>query len=74
MKTLTGKTITLKAFASETIENVKAKIQNEEGIPPDQQQLSFSGEVLKDERSLGDYNVEENDILKLVLKFTGKHL
>lgn len=71
VKTLTGKTIELTVALTDTVQSVKAQLQDKEGIPPDQQRLIYAGKQLEDALKLSEYSITDNATVHLVLRLRG---
>ena len=71
VKTLSGKTVSIECEESDKIEDVKAKIEEKEGVPVDQQRLIFAGKQLDGQKTLQECGINEGDSLSMVLRLRG---
>lgn len=74
IKTLIDKTLTIIVSKEDTVENLKLKIENREGISPDRQRIIYGGKQLEDGRTLEDYNITKDATLFLTIRLLGGHI
>ena len=74
IKTLTGKTLCLSVNSNDTVNEIKQKIQQKEGIPLEQQRLVFNGKQLEDGNTIADYGIQADSSIHLVLRLRGGNI
>lgn len=71
VKTLTGKEIEVDVEPKEKVIKIKERVEEKEGIPPQQQRLIFGGKQMNDDKTIGEFNIEGGSVLHLVLALRG---
>ncbi|XP_016098462.1 NEDD8 isoform X2 [Sinocyclocheilus grahami] len=71
LETLTGKEIEIDIEPTDKVERIKERVEEKEGIPPQQQRLIYSGKQMNDEKTAADYKIQGGSVLHLVLALRG---